>query len=102
MVQIQEEFYHGWLIQVAEGQLGYAFYCWIEGRPSGITDAQPYATVRAALQAGKLRADLESVRLALTTFLNGKRQFLLLHPDERNALEGSITDYIDTVSHQLS
>jgi hypothetical protein len=99
MAQIQEEFYHGWLIQIAQAQLGYKFHCWTRERPANVTDAQPYATAEAALQAGQLRADLESARLALVDFLHGKRQFLLLHPDERSALESSITHYIERAKH---
>ncbi len=102
MAEIQDEFYQGWIIQIAQDQLGFRFYCWMVERQTGISDGQFYATVEAALRAGRLRADLETVRLALTSFLNGKRQFLLLHIDERNALENSIDRYIDTVKHQFS
>ena len=102
MAEIWEEFYHGWLIQVAQDQMGYTFQCWRAGHQASVTDAQYYATFEHALRAGQLRADLESVRLSLTTFLRSKRHLLLLHLDEQNALEKSIAQYIDTANHQFS
>lgn len=102
MTEIREEFYHGWTIQAAQGQAGYTFQCWMAGKQVGVTDAQYYSTFERALSAGRLRADLESVRLALTTFLHGKLQLLLLNANEREALENSIAHYINTAKHQFS
>ncbi|MBD2464685.1 hypothetical protein H6G89_27135 [Oscillatoria sp. FACHB-1407] len=99
---MSEEFYHGWMIQVAQEQMGYSFQCFMAEQQNAVTDAQSYLTVEQALCAGRLRADLESVRLSLTTFLRGKLQFLWLNSDERNALEHSIAQYIDAAKHQLS
>ena len=101
MTEIREEFYHGWVIQVAQEHAGYTFQCWMSDQQVGVTDAQSYATLEHALRAGRLRADLESVRLSLTAFLHGKLKLLLLNPDERNALENSIAQYIDTAKHQF-
>jgi hypothetical protein len=95
MSEIREEFYHGWIIQVAQEQVGYTFQCWMSHQEVSITDAQSYLTFEQAFIAGRSRADLESVRLSLTAFLNGKLQLLLLNSDERNALENSIVQYID-------
>lgn len=101
MAEITEEFYHGWMIQVAQEQVGYTFHCWRAEQQGSLTDAQPYLTLERALHAGQRRADLESVRLSLTSFLRGKFHFLLLNADERNALENSIAQYIDTVKHSI-
>ncbi|GAB4367990.1 MAG: hypothetical protein Kow00121_06710 [Elainellaceae cyanobacterium] len=104
MAEIQEEFYHGWTIQIAQEQVGYTFQCWMSkpvGEQVSFTDAQYYSTVEHALRIGRWRADLESMRLSLTTFLQGKFQFLLLNSAERNALENSIAQYIDVARHQL-
>lgn len=102
MTELREEFYHGWVIQVAQEQGGYTFRCGMQEQQISVTDAQYYSTFENALRAGQLRADLESVRLALTTFLHGKRQFLLLHSEEQNALEHSIAQYIEATKHQFS
>jgi hypothetical protein len=102
MAEIREEFYHGWTIQVAQEQMGYTFQCWMARQSISVTDAQSYSTVEQAVSAGRWRADIESVRLSLTAFLHGKLQFLLLNADERNALENSIAQYIDTARPQLS
>lgn len=102
MAEIWEECYHGWVIQIAQEQLGYTFQCWMSGRQASVTDAQHYSTCEQALCAGHLRADMESVRLSLTAFLYGKLQFLRLNSDEQNALENSIAQYIDTARHQFS
>jgi hypothetical protein len=103
MTETREEFYHGWVIQVIQEQMGCTFKCWMsEQQISSITDAQSYSTFEQALSAGRLRADLESVRLALSAFLHGKLQLLLLNSDERNALENSIAQYIATAKPQFS
>jgi hypothetical protein len=102
MTEIREEFYHGWMIQVAQEHIGYTFQCWMSEQQIGVTDAQCYSTFEQAVSAGRFRADLESVRLSLTTFLRGKLHFLLLNSDERNALENSIAQYIDTAKPQFS
>lgn len=99
---MSEEFYHGWIIQVAHQSVGYTFQCWMSEKYIGVTDAQHYSTFDQALQAGRLRADLECVRLSLTNFLRGKLKVLLLYPDEQNALENSIAQYIDVAKNQLS
>lgn len=102
MIEIQEEFYHGWMIRVSRQQIGYTFLCWIADQDIGITDARSYSTASQALRAGQLRADLESVRLSLTTFLYSKLQCVHLTSDEREALEYSLFRYIDTAQHWLS
>lgn len=95
MIESWKETYHGWMIQVSEAQMGYTFHCWITEQEMGVTDAQNYSTLEQAFSAARLRADLESVRLSLTTFLQGKLQFLLLNSAEQIALENSIAQYID-------
>ncbi|HEY9625459.1 MAG TPA: hypothetical protein V6C78_34385 [Crinalium sp.] len=102
MTEIREEFYHGWVIRVAQEQVGYTFQCWMSEQQISVTDAQPYLTFEHAFRAGRWRADLESVRLSLTTFLHGKLHRLLLNADERSALENSIAQYIDTARSQSS
>lgn len=96
-----EEFYHGWLIQITQKQDGFCFQCWMSGGTVGVTDSQPYPTLEQALYAGKLRADLESVRLSLTSFLNSKLHRLLLNSEERSSLERSIIQYIDCAKYQI-
>lgn len=98
----KESFYHGWWIEVAQEQGGYSFQCYMLEQPLSVTDTQSYPTLEQAFRAGKLRADLESVRLSLTNFLRGKLQLLLLNSDERNALENSISQYIETAKRQFS
>lgn len=102
MAEIREELYHGWSIQITQDQRGYLFRCWTSEHLIGVTDAQYYPTFGQALRAGHLRADLESVRFSLTTFLRGKRHRLLLDPNEQNALESSISQYIEIARHQFS
>jgi hypothetical protein len=102
MANISPEFYHGWVIRISQDQAGYFFQCWMSEQQTVIIDAQCFSTLDQALQAAKLRADLESVRLSLTAFLRGKLQFLLLNPEEQNALEHSIVQYIDAAKHQFS
>jgi hypothetical protein len=102
MAIVQEEFYHGWLIQVIQERAGYTVQCEIPQQQLSIHDTQHYATIEQALIAGRLRADLESVRLSLTRFLRSKLKLLLLYPDEREALESSISQYIDRAKHQFS
>jgi hypothetical protein len=98
---MSEEIYHGWLIRIAQESVGYTFQCWRSEQQIGVTDTQHYSTFEHALRAGRLRADLESVRLSLTTFLHGKLQVLLLNSAERDSLENSIAQYIDLAKHQL-
>lgn len=102
MAEIREESYHGWMVRVAQEQTGYTFQCWMSERQVGVTDARYYSTVEQALYAGRLRADLESVRLSLTAFLHGKLQRLLLNAEEQHALENSIAQYIDIAKHRSS
>lgn len=102
MAEISMEFYHGWGIRISQSQAGYSFQCWMLEQQTGVIDGQCYATLDQALRAAQLRADLESVRLALTAFLHGQLQFLLLNPEEQNALECSIMQYIDAAKHQFS
>jgi hypothetical protein len=102
MTETRKEFYHGWVIQVVQEQWGCTFQCWMSGQQGSVTDARSYSTFEQALNAGRLRADLESMRLSLNTFLSGKLQFLLLNAEERNALENSIARYIDATQPQLS
>lgn len=96
-----EEFYHGWLIQITQKQDGFFFQCWMSAETVGVTDSQSYTTQEQALCAARLRADLESVHLSLTSFLNGKLHRLLLNSEERNALEQSIIQYIDWAKYQM-
>lgn len=102
MTEIWEESYHGWAIQAVQADKGYLFNCWMPEQQMGVTDMQYYQTLDQAFRAGRLRADLESVRLSLTTFLRGNLQLLLLGTEEKNALESSIARYIDTAKHQFS
>ncbi|MBD2314159.1 hypothetical protein H6G20_21040 [Desertifilum sp. FACHB-1129] len=99
---IVEEFYHGWVIQVTQQPDGYIFQCWMSEKRTSVTDTQSYPTIDRAFRAGQLRADLESVRLSLRNFIRGKLKLLQLYPDEQNALENSVAQYIDTATHQLS
>jgi hypothetical protein len=98
---VGEELYHGWLIQITQKQDDFFFQCWMSAGTIGVADSYPYTTLEQALSAARLRADLESVRLALTSFLNSKLHRLLLNTDERNALEQSITQYIDSTKYQI-
>lgn len=102
MVEIKTESYHGWTIRICRGQTDYTFQCWMLEQHVGIIDIQCYSTVEQALRAARWRADLEAVRLSLTTFLHGKLQFLLLNAEEQKALENSITQYIDSAKRQFS
>ncbi|MBD1912835.1 MULTISPECIES: hypothetical protein [unclassified Leptolyngbya] len=97
-----KEFYNGWLIQISREQLGYSYQCSAPEQQTMRADMCRYATVDAALHAAKLRADLEGVRLSLTTFLHGKLQLLLLCPEERSLLEDSIAQFIDLTQHQCN
>lgn len=101
MAEIRKEFYHGWMIRVIQKQVGYTFQCWTSERLIDVTDTQQYSTIEYALCAGRARADLESVRLSLTSFLRGRLQLLLLNSDERNALEDSIAQYINTAKSEF-
>jgi len=101
MNEFQEESYHGWTIQVAQTPSGYVFQCLLLEQGIRLTNAQHYFTLEQALSAGRLRADLESVRFSLTTFLRGKFQLLLLNADERSALEHSIEQYIERAQPQF-
>ncbi|NJL19955.1 MAG: hypothetical protein HC895_02665 [Leptolyngbyaceae cyanobacterium SM1_3_5] len=94
---MKKESYHGWVIQVVQKPAGYSFECRMIDRQGRISDAQCYSTSEQAFQAGRLRADLESVRLSLTSFLRGKLKLIWLYPDEQTALENSIDRYINTV-----
>ncbi|MBD2088952.1 hypothetical protein H6F67_03680 [Microcoleus sp. FACHB-1515] len=94
---MKKEFYHGWVIRVVQKPAGYCFECRMIDRHGRVSDAQCYSTPEQALQAGRLRADLESVRLSLTSFLRGKLKLVWLYPDEQTALENSIDRYINTV-----
>jgi len=98
---MRKEFYHGWVIQIFRQSVGYSFECQMAERRGCVSDVQCYATIEQALQAGRLRADLESVRLSLSSFLHGKLKLALLHPDEQNALEDSIDRYISTAQASL-
>jgi len=97
-----EVLHHGWLVQVTRERTGYAFRCEASELRATVIGDRHYSTCLAALQAGKLRADLESVRLSLTTFIHGKLQRLLLSPEERIALEDSIAQFVEVASHSIS
>lgn len=94
---MKKEFYHGWVIQVLKNPAGYSFECQMIDRQGRISDPQCYSTSDQAFQAGRLRADLEGVRLSLTSFLRGKLKRVWLYPDEQTALENSIDRYINTI-----
>lgn len=102
MDEFQTEPYHGWIIEITQDALGYTFQCLQLEQQISVTNDQHYLTVEQALSGGQLRADLESVRLSLTTFLQGKFQLLLLNSHERSALEASVNQYIDLAQHQFS
>lgn len=94
--------YHGWLIEVVEEATGYSFRCHHPMQELVVGDHQAYLTYEQALKVARLRADLESVRLSLVYFLHSKLQLLLLSPNERAALENSITQCVDaTIQHAL-
>ena len=96
----QAEPYHGWLIELVQEQAGYLFQCRHPGRDWVVSDERPYLTYEQALRAARLRADLESVQLALSHFVNGRLQLLLLSPAERAALDNSLTQCVAAVSDQ--
>lgn len=95
MAVAQEISYHGWMIEIIQETSGYRFQCWMTDHLMGVTDYHYYNTFQQAISAGQLRADLESVRLSLTSFLQSKLHRLLLKAPERKALENSIATYID-------
>ncbi len=93
-----QEPYHGWLIELIQEQAGYSFQCcWLE-KSISVSDHQIYVTSEQALRGARLRADLETVRLSLSNFLQGKLQRLLLSPDERASLENSIAQIVDSAT----
>lgn len=69
-----QEFYSGWLIEVAKQQAGYTFHCWLPNCPTGgsatsrqvgIRDRHPYLSYAQARTAAQNRVNLETARLAL-------------------------------------
>lgn len=100
-VMHQREQYHGWVIELMSDQVGYSFQCRHPDQNIVISNRRTYLTYEKALETAKLRADLESVHLSLSHFLDGKFQLFLLNPVERSALENSIVQCIDAVSHQV-
>lgn len=94
----KQEPYHGWLIELISEQAGYSFQCCWPEKSITASDNQIYATSEQALRGARLRADLETVRLSLSSFLQGKLQRLLLSSDERTALENSITQIVDSAT----
>ncbi|MBD0268551.1 MAG: hypothetical protein ICV77_09685 [Cyanobacteria bacterium Co-bin8] len=90
--------YNGWLIELVRGQAGYSFRCQHPGQNFVVSDERTYLTYEQALKAARLRADLESVQLALRHFINGRLQLLLLSPAERVALENSLAQCVNAVS----
>lgn len=89
-----KEQYHGWLIELVPHQDGYSFHCWTAQERIGISDRQIYATLDQALTIAKKRADLESVRWALTRFLDEACLRYKLNLEELIALEASILEFV--------
>jgi hypothetical protein len=89
-----KEQYHGWLIELVPHQDGYSFHCWTAQERVGISDRQVYSTVDQALTIAKTRADLETLRWALTRFLDDACLRYKLNLEEIIALEASVLAFI--------
>lgn len=97
-----KERYHGWLIELFLHQSGYSFRCWTVQERIGISDHKIYATVDEALTMARKRADLESVRWALTRFLDESCLRYKLKMEELIALEASVLEFIATACWENS
>lgn len=95
-----KEQYHGWLIELVSHQDGYSFHCWTAQERVGISDRQIYSTLDQALTIAKKRADLESVRWALTRFLDDACLRYKLNLEELIALEASILEFVATACRE--
>jgi hypothetical protein len=91
--------YHGWLIELNYETTGYSFQCRDLQKSNTIRDLQIYPTLWQALQAAQKRADLESVSLALVSFLNEiSGRCYYLGSDDRIALTHSIAEFVQSAS----
>lgn len=87
--------YHGWLIELTDELTGYSFQCLDPQKDMAISDRQIYPTLWQALQAAQKRADLETVSLALVSFLNEiSGRCYYLGSDDRVALTHSIAEFV--------
>jgi hypothetical protein len=100
-MKIKEQ-YHGWLIELVSHPNGYSFQCWTAQERVGISDRQVYATFDQALNIAKKRADLESVRWALTRFLDDACLRYKLTVEELIALEASVLGFVGAACKELS
>lgn len=100
-MKIREQ-YHGWLIELVADQGGYSFQCWTAQERIGISDRQIYSTLEQALNTAKKRADLESVRWALTRFLDDACLRYKLTVEELIALEASVLAFVAVVCQENS
>ncbi|MBF2047954.1 MAG: DUF1830 domain-containing protein [Elainella sp. C42_A2020_010] len=89
-----KEQYHGWVIELVSHPNGYSFHCWTAQERIGITDRQLYSSLDQALTIAKKRADLETMRWALTRFLDDACLHYKLNLDEMIALEASILEFV--------
>jgi len=88
------ESYHGWLIELIPEPTGYSFRCWIAEEKMTVSDRKTYPTRDRALNAAKLRADLEAVRWTMLHFLNEIYQRCNLSPEEHLSLSCSIAEFV--------
>lgn len=95
-----KEQYHGWLIELISDQGGYSFQCWTAQERIGISDRQIYSTFEQALSIAKKRADLESVRWALTRFLDDACLRYKLTVEELIALEASVLAFVASICQE--
>ncbi|MFQ4146075.1 DUF1830 domain-containing protein [Chlorogloeopsis sp. ULAP02] len=89
-----KHFHYGWLIELIPMPTGYLFNCWMPGEKTGLSDRQIYPTFVQALTVAKRRADLQTVSLSLTHFLNQSYKSCNLSLPEYQALEKSVFDFV--------
>jgi hypothetical protein len=73
---------------------------WTAQERIGISDRQVYATIDQALTIAKTRADLETMRWALTRFLDDACLRYKLNLEEIIALEASILEFVATACRE--
>jgi hypothetical protein len=91
--------HHGWLIDLIPEPNGYSFYCWDSQQGIAISDSRVYPSLQKTLASARHRADLESVNLALTGFLNeicGNCYYLTA--EDHTALISSIAEFIQSAT----
>ncbi|MDB9305101.1 MULTISPECIES: hypothetical protein [Cyanophyceae] len=93
-----QDSYHGWLIEVIPLPEGYAFKCWMPDEQIGISNNHIYPGLYQAMRAGRKRAKLESVSLALLCFLNDSYKNCHLSNEEYISLVNSIYEFTTSVS----